>query len=44
MKLRAAVALVLAVALAACAAMGPKLASPEIVGARSEERRVGQEG
>jgi LEA14-like dessication related protein len=32
-KLRAAVALVLAVALAACAAMGPKLASPEIVGA-----------
>jgi LEA14-like dessication related protein len=33
LKLRAAVALVLAVALAACAAMGPKLASPEIVGA-----------
>ena len=33
MKLRAAVAVVLAVALAACAAMGPKLAAPEIVGA-----------
>ena len=33
MKPRAAVALVLAVALAACAAMGPKLAAPEIVGA-----------
>jgi LEA14-like dessication related protein len=33
LKLRAAVALVLVVALAACAAMGPKLASPEIVGA-----------
>jgi LEA14-like dessication related protein len=32
-KLRAAVAPVLAVALAACAAMGPKLAAPEIVGA-----------
>jgi len=32
-KLRAAVAVVLAVALAACAAMGPKLAAPEIVGA-----------
>ena len=33
MKLRAAVAVVLAVALAACAALGPKLAAPEIVGA-----------
>ncbi len=33
MTLRAAIALVLAVALAACATLGPKLASPEIVGA-----------
>ncbi len=33
MKLRAAVAPVLAVALAACAALGPRLAAPEIVGA-----------
>ena len=51
MKPRAAVAVVLAVALAACAALGPKLAAPEIVGAnvlpfddREVARQILQEG